>query len=116
MKRALTFLLAACMLLALAGCTAQWVDRPSLIISGNCYIDPYMPVKELPEGYALAGELTAREANDTGLKGCEYYTSDSDSSIYVYQECGTPISADTVDNTRRQWAYKQWICEGAADR
>ena len=115
MKRALTFLLAACMLLALAGC-AHWAERPSIIISGNRYIDRDMPEKELPEGYAYAGELTAREANNTGLKGCEYYTSDSDSSIYVYQECGTPISSDTVDNTHLQWAYQKWICEGVADR
>ena len=29
--------------------------------------------------------------------------------FYLYQECGTPISEDTVDMTQRQWAYVQWV-------
>ena len=28
--------------------------------------------------------------------------------FYLYQECGTPVSEDTVDNTRLQWAYVRW--------
>ena len=115
MKRMLPFILALWMLLTVPGCATakggeSWAVRPSIILSNRHYINPYMPVNELPEGYEYAGELTAEEANDTGLEGCTYYTSDNDPDIfYVYQECGTPVSRDTVDNTRRQWAYIQWI-------
>lgn len=103
MKRMLSFVLALWMLLTMAGCAmgsgeGDWVIRPSIFLSDRHYIDPYMPVNELPEGYEYAGELTAEEANDTGLEGCKYYSSDSDpDNFYVYQECGTPISSDTVE-------------------
>lgn len=40
-----------------------------------------------------------------------YVVAEKDSLLdfYLYQECGTPISIDTVDNTQRQMAYVQWV-------
>ncbi|MDE6318155.1 MAG: hypothetical protein K2M22_00260 [Lachnospiraceae bacterium] len=74
-----------------------------------------MPVNELPDGYKYIGELTEEQANDTGLAGCQMYAvmeRDSISDIYVYQECGTPIDENTLDSTKLQWAYVQWIVSG----
>ena len=71
-----------------------------------------MPVNELPEGYEYIGDLSEDAANDTGLAGCKMYAvkeKNSFEDFYLYQECGTPISEDTVDTTQRQWAYVQWV-------
>lgn len=90
----------------------QWDTRPTIIMDGAAYINPYMPESELPYGYEYAGTLSDEQANDTGLAGCEYYADPSDGdSFYVFQECGTPISINTVDTTQRQWAYVRWIRE-----
>ena len=40
---------------------------------------------------------------------------DSFPDFYLYQECGTPISEDTVDSSLRQWAYVQWSCPEMSD-
>ncbi len=90
----------------------NWDLPPSIILNGREYYAPHMPVSELPEGYEYAGVLSDEAANNTGLYGHDYYISgDSEilTDIYVFQECGTPISKDTVDTTKRQWAYVQWI-------
>ena len=88
-------------------------ERPTLIMSGNAYVDPYMPVSSLPYGYQSAGKLTEEQANNTGLEGIEYFIHPSKAEdFYTYQECGTPISIDTVDSTKRQWAYVRWIQDG----
>lgn len=79
---------------------------------GKNYIAPYMPVDKLPDEYEYIGELSEDAANDTGLAGCKMYVvaeKDSLLDFYLYQECGTPISIDTVDNTQRQMAYVQWV-------
>ena len=71
-----------------------------------------MPVKELPEGYTYLGELTKDQAYTTGLEGCKIYAVaelDSLHDFYLYQECGTPIDENTIDNTKIQWAYTQWV-------
>ena len=88
-------------------------ERPTLIMNGNAYVDPYMPVSSLPYGYQSAGKLTEEQANNTGLEGIEYFIHPSKAEdFYTYQECGTPISIDTVDSTKRQWAYVRWIQDG----
>ncbi len=84
--------------------------RPTLLIDGKAYVDPYMPVSTLPYGYRSAGKLTEEQANNTGLEGIEYFVSPSHAEdFYTYQECGTPIDLNTVDSTQRQWAYVRWI-------
>ena len=88
------------------------VTAPMIIIRGQNYVAPDMPVEELPAEYHYLRNLTEKEANDTGLTGCAIYVDPQDEhmrKIYLYQECGTPIDAHTVDNTQRQWAYVQWI-------
>lgn len=93
----------------------QWDKRPTLILDGTAYIDPYMPEDSLPDGYVYVGELSDEAANDTGLNGCKYYANpDVPDIVYVYQECGTPVSRDTVDTMRRQWAYVQWVAENVS--
>lgn len=96
-----------------AGCSSQESDtRPMITMYGKNYIAPYMPVDKLPDEYEYIGELSEDAANDTGLAGCKMYVvaeKDSLLDFYLYQECGTPISIDTVDNTQRQMAYVQWV-------
>ena len=88
-------------------------ERPTLIIDGIAYVNPYMPVSMLPYGYQSAGKLTEEQSNNTGLEGIEYFIHPSKAEdFYTYQECGTPISIDTVDSTKRQWAYVRWIQDG----
>lgn len=90
----------------------QWDMRPTIIMNQVRYIDSDMPMSKLPYGYVYAGTLDSEQANDTGLEGCEYYISSyNKDSIYVYQECGTPIDTNTLDTTKRQLAYQQWVKE-----
>ena len=85
-------------------------ERPTLLIDGVAYVDPYMPVSSLPYGYQSAGKLTGEQANNTGLEGTEYFVHPSGAEdFYTYQECGTPIDLNTVDSEKRQWAYVRWI-------
>ena len=84
-------------------------ERPMLYMDGKYYVDPYMPESTLPAGYTLAGELTAEQANNTGLEGTEYYVNPDSFDYYTYQLCGTPVSLDTVDSENRQMAYLRWI-------
>ena len=91
---------------------------PMITIFDKNYVAPYMSVDELPDGYEYIGDLPEESANDTGLAGCKIYAVkelDSFPDFYLYQECGTPVSEDTVDNTLRQWAYVQWIYSGMPD-
>lgn len=123
-KVVLGILLSVCMLTALVGCYIQNPNKdepamgdlpPMITINGNNYFEEAMSIAELPEDYECIGELTDTEANDTGLAGCKYYANKYISSFdefYVYQECGTPIDENTVDNTQRQWAYVKWVREG----
>lgn len=88
-------------------------ERPTLIMNGDAYVDPYMPVSNLPYGYQSAGKLTEEQANNTGLEGIEYFIHPSKTEdFYTYQECGTPIDLNTVDSEQRQWAYMRWIQVG----
>ena len=36
-------------------------ERPTLIMNGDAYVDPYMPVSSLPYGYQAAGKLTSEQ-------------------------------------------------------
>ena len=109
-------LLVACMLL-LPGCSEQQnveapnTPAPSIVIDNRHFYAPNMPVNELPEGYEYIGALSEDAANGTGLEGCKMYAikeTDSFRDFYLYQECGTPININTVDATKRQWAYVHW--------
>lgn len=89
------------------------IDRPMIKMDGELYVNPYMPVSALPYGYEFAGKLTAEQANNTGLDGMEYYVNTNDpEDFYVYQECGTPTGTNTVDSTKRQWAFVRWVKVG----
>ena len=117
MKKRSLFALALLMLLMVSGCGSSAGDitgdlPPMIVLEGKKYTAPYMPVNELPEGYTYWGDLTAAQANDTGLAGCGIYVnaeSDGIPDFYLYQECGTPIDENTIDSTKIQWAYVQWI-------
>ena len=89
-------------------------DLPLMItICGKNFFAPHLPVRELPEGYTCIGELPESAANDTGLAGCKMYAIaelDSLTDFYLFQECGTPTGENTVDQSKRQWAYVQWVC------
>lgn len=87
----------------------NWDIRPMLCVDDVYYIDPYMPVKELPEGYKYAGTLTEEQANGTGLEGIEYYTNPETEDFYTWQETGTPIGSNVVDTAVRSMHYLQWI-------
>ena len=105
----------------LAGCSGaeeesslphKWDVRPMIIMDGKKYIDVGWPVNVLPEGYGYVGDLTEEEAFNTDLAGKRMYAAAAGGDredFYLYQECGTPVSEDTIDGTKRQWAYMQWI-------
>ncbi len=115
MKKLFIFMLF--IMLFLVGCGSNKdpssSDLPPMItLYDRDYVAPYMPVNELPDGYEYIGELTEEQANNTGLAGCKMYAiieRDSLSDFYVYQECGTPIDESTIDTTKLQWAYMQWV-------
>ena len=90
--------------------------RPMLFRNGEYYVDPYMPVSVLPDGYERKGTLSEKEAYNTELAGAEYFVNpDQSDDFYVYQECGTPIGPNTVDTEKRQWAYVRWIRIGSGE-
>lgn len=98
--------------------TNDTVPSPMITIMNRNYFAPNMPVEALPAGYHYLRDLTEKEANDTGLAGCAIYVDPQDkdmNTVYLYQECGTPITEGTVDNTQRQWAYVQWSTVSEAD-
>ena len=111
-----------CLAVAVAGVAAgavmprlgkqDTVPVPMITLQGKNYVAPDMPVNKLPEEYHYLRDLTEKEAKNTGLEGCAIYVDPQDKemrTIYLYQECGTPIDEYTLDNTQRQWAYVQWI-------
>jgi hypothetical protein len=84
-------------------------NRPMLCMDGVYYVDPYMPISYLPEGYRLAGTLTKEQAYNTGLEGTEYYTDPEAEDFYTYQLTGTPVGLNEVDTTQRSMHYLRWI-------
>ncbi|MBQ3950935.1 MAG: hypothetical protein II668_00020 [Oscillospiraceae bacterium] len=90
----------------------HWVGRPSLVLNGTHYINPYKPESSLPHGYYYAGVLTPEQANGTGIEGTEYFINpDEPDDFYTYQYTGTPFSIDEVDSEHRTWQYIRWISE-----
>ena len=115
--RLLWTVLLACIFFA--GCTAAPpvqteepnTPAPSILLEGQAYYAPHMPVYDLPEGYEYAGTLSEEAANDTGLAGNKLYIDFTQvplTDFYVYQYTGTPIGNNTVDTTRHQWLYVHW--------
>ncbi len=85
-------------------------NRPMLQMDGVCYVDPFMPISYLPEGYGYTGTLIAGQANNTGLEGTQYFTNpDSPEDFYTYQLCGTPTGLNEVDSELLTWQYLRWI-------
>ena len=123
MKKFMSLVLVLVMTVAFSGCADKQISRtgdlpPMIDMYGQKYVAPYMPVEKLPEGYTYLGELQKEEANGTGLEGCKMYAIaelDSLPDFYLYQECGTPIDENTIDSTKIQWAYVQWVKEKASE-
>lgn len=85
------------------------VERPMLFYSETYWVNPYMPISELPEGYEYAGTIDSEMAYNTGLEGIEYYTNPENNDFYTYQETGTPVGGNTVDTEKQAMHYIQWI-------
>ncbi len=85
---------------------------PKIVLNGQDYFaNEAVIVSELPDGYSYAGELTDQEKEFAYINGAKYYLpmgTESIDDFYVYQECGTPVSEQEIDNTKRQWAYVKW--------
>ena len=117
MKKIFSVLFMTTCILLLVGCNKQQnveapnTPAPSIVINNQHFYAPNMPVNELPEGYEYIGVLSEDAANGTDLEGCKMYAvkeKDSFRDFYLYQACGTPIDNNTVDTTKRQWAYVRW--------
>lgn len=125
MKRILSLLLTLTCVLALVGCSSNspngvgvekpYAGAPKIVLNGyNYFASDLVILNELPEGYSYAGELTDAEKEYASINGSKYYIQEDTETIkdfYVYQECGTRISDNEVDNTKRQWAYVKWSKE-----
>ena len=120
MKRIIKILMILCLLLSVAACgTGQpnqvetaYTGAPMIVINGNEYFaDISSIVNELPEGYEYGGKLTEEQLKYADIDGTEYYFDKHRENLYdfyVYQECGTPVDDENVDNIKRQWAYVKW--------
>ena len=85
-------------------------NRPMLLVDDVFYVDPFMPLSYLPEGYSSAGTLAAAQAYNTGLEGTEYFRNpEHPEDFYTHQLCGTPVDLNTVDSEHLQWQYLRWI-------
>jgi hypothetical protein len=122
MKRIFALALALGIVLSLVSCSKTQPEEearteilsdiaPTILIGDRKFNAPGMPVNELPEGYDYIGDLSEEAAYNTGLAGTPMYAESSEDFVdfYLYQECGTPVSEDTVDNTQLQMAYVHWI-------
>ncbi len=122
MKKMLAFLISILCVILLVGCGSNagsntstdkpYAGAPKIVLNGQDYFaDEAVIVSELPDGYSYAGELTGQEKEFAYINGEKYYIPTGTESIedfYVYQECGTPVSKQEIDNTKRQWAYVKW--------
>lgn len=120
MKRIISTLMIFCLIFSLAACSTgktnetdtTYTGAPKIVINGNEYFaDIASIVNELPEGYEYGGELTEEQLKYAYIDGTEYYFDKQRENLYdfyVYQECGTPVDNENVDNSKRQWAYVKW--------
>ena len=122
MKKMLAFLISILCVISMVGCGSNargntsndkpYSGAPKIVLSGPDYFaNEAVIVSELPDGYSYAGELTDQEKEFAYINGAKYYLpmgTESIDDFYVYQECGTPVSEQEIDNTKRQWAYVKW--------
>ena len=122
MKKMLAFLISILCVISMVGCGSNARgntsnDKPysgahNIVLNGQDYFAyEAVIVSELPDGYSYAGELTAQDKEFAYINGAKYYLpmgTESIDDFYVYQECGTPVSEQEIDNTKRQWAYVKW--------
>ena len=122
MKKMLAFLIGILCVISMVGCGSNargntsndkpYSGAPKIVLNGQDYFaNEAVIVSELPDGYSYAGELTDQEKEFAYINGAKYYLpmgTESIDDFYVYQECGTPVSEQEIDNTKRQWAYVKW--------
>lgn len=122
MKKMLAFLISILCVISMVGCGSNargntsndkpYSGAPKIVLNGQDYFaNEAVIVSELPDGYSYAGELTDQEKEFAYINGAKYYLhmgTESIDDFYVYQECGTPVSEQEIDNTKRQWAYVKW--------
>ena len=120
MKRIISTLMILCLIFSAAACSTSQPDEdektydraPVIVINGNEYFaDIASIVNELPDGYEYGGKLTEEQIKYAYINGTEYYFDKHRENLYdfyVYQECGTPVDDENVDNTKGQWAYVRW--------
>ncbi len=122
MKKMLAFLISILFVISMVGCGSNargntsndkpYSGAPKIVLNGQDYFaNEAVIVSELPDGYSYAGELTDQEKEFAYINGAKYYLpmgTESIDDFYVYQECGTPVSEQEIDNTKRQWAYVKW--------
>ena len=116
------FLISILCVISMVGCGSNargntsndkpYSGAPKIVLNGQDYFaNEAVIVSELPDGYSYAGELTDQEKEFAYINGAKYYLpmgTESIDDFYVYQECGTPVSEQEIDNTKRQWAYVKW--------
>ena len=122
MKKMLAFLISILCVISMVGCGSNargntsndkpYSGAPKIVLNGQNYVaNESVIVSELPDGYSYAGELTDQEKEFAYINGAKYYLpmgTESIDDFYVYQECGTPVSEQEIDNTKRQRAYVKW--------
>lgn len=122
MKKMLAFLISILCVISMVGCGSNargntsndkpYSGAPKIVLNGqNYFANEAVIVSELPDGYSYAGELTDQEKEFAYINGAKYYLpmgTESIDDFYVYQECGTLVSEQEIDNTKRQWAYVKW--------
>ena len=125
MRKRIAFIMIMAFVWLTTGCGALnsaesekvYAGAPTIVLNGYKYFASDMVIlQELPAGYSYDGELTDAEKEYAHIIGSKYYIQEDEGTetlndFYVYQECGTRISDDEVDNTKRQWAYARWSKE-----
>lgn len=67
------------------GSLAQAEGTGPLTLPEGSFVSTGETASELPQGFEIAGALTEDQAGDTGLAGCDYYTSaDQPGQCWVY--------------------------------
>ena len=103
------------LILILCGCEAEkneecpCVGHPAMLYNGIHYVNPNIPVKELPEGYEYAGTVSEEMGHKTGNKDIPFYTNPETDDFYTYQMTGTFVGENTVDTTKQEMHYVQWV-------
>ncbi len=85
------------------------VGAPAMLYNGIHYVNPYIPVKELPEGYEYSGIVSEEMGHKTGNKDMAFYTKEGADDFYTFQMTGTFIGNNTVDSTKQAMHYIQWV-------